>query len=151
MATISGTLSTVSNSAVGVIALDGELTYAITGTQAVAVCVLERDARGNGAWVPITPPLRVGDTGSFPVKAGDSYRMRTIAYTSGTVTYSFITPAVVTARVTLGSGNPTITFGAGAPAATEPNGSIYMRSDGTTNTRLYVSQGAGTWSPITSA
>lgn len=151
MATISGTLTSINTSAVGVIALDGELTYAITGTQAAAEVRLEKAYTGALAWAPVTPLLRVGATGSMPVKAGESYRMRTTAYTSGTVTYSFITPAAGVSRVTLGSGNPTITFGAGAPAATEPNGSIYMRSDGTTNTRLYVSQGAGTWSPITSA
>jgi hypothetical protein len=47
-------------------------------------------------------------------------------------------------------GGPTLTWGTGAPTATEPNGSLYMRTDGTTaSTRLYVSAGAGTWNAVT--
>lgn len=39
----------------------------------------------------------------------------------------------------------TITAGSGAPASTQPNGSLYMRTDGTSGSRLYVSAGGGTW------
>jgi hypothetical protein len=38
-----------------------------------------------------------------------------------------------------------ITAGAGAPTSTKPSGSLYMRTDGGVGTRLYVSQGAGSW------
>lgn len=37
-----------------------------------------------------------------------------------------------------GAGAPTITSGAGAPSASEPNGSIYLRTDGGASTTLYV-------------
>ena len=49
------------------------------------------------------------------------------------------------------SGGPTITTGNGAPSATQPNGSIYLRKDGAANTRLYVSEGGGAWSAILSS
>jgi hypothetical protein len=40
--------------------------------------------------------------------------------------------------------SPTITSGSGAPSAAEPNGSIYLRTDGTNATTLYV-RAAGAW------
>lgn len=41
-------------------------------------------------------------------------------------------------------GTPTITSGSGAPSASEPNGSIYMRTDGGASTTLYIRH-SGTW------
>jgi hypothetical protein len=49
---------------------------------------------------------------------------------------------------TAGAAGPTWTAGTGAPASTQPNGSLYSRTDGTTGTRLYVSSGGGTWLPV---
>jgi len=49
------------------------------------------------------------------------------------------------------SGGPTITSGAGAPSSTQPNGSLYLRTNGAASTRLYVSEGGGTWSAIASS
>lgn len=46
-------------------------------------------------------------------------------------------------RVRLASGSPTITYGAGAPAGDEPDGSLYLRTDGI-GTGLYVRQ-EGAW------
>ena len=43
--------------------------------------------------------------------------------------------------------SPTITSGVGVPSASEPNGSIYMRVDGTNSTTLYVRAG-GAWSAL---
>lgn len=40
--------------------------------------------------------------------------------------------------------SPTITSGAGAPSATEPNGSLYFRTDGGASTTLYVRH-TGAW------
>lgn len=59
-------------------------------------------------------------------------------------------PAAVTATtLTVGSTTgPTWTVGAGAPVATQPLGSLYSRTDGGVGTTLYVSQGGGTWNPI---
>lgn len=57
------------------------------------------------------------------------------------------------ASVGLGSGpGPGIFFGSGVPTVSAPQGSIYLRSDGsTTATRMYVSTGAGTWTNVVTA
>jgi len=44
--------------------------------------------------------------------------------------------------------SPTLTSGAGAPTATEPAGSFFIRNDGTVPTSLYRSAGGGTWAPV---
>lgn len=46
--------------------------------------------------------------------------------------------------VELGSGGPTITTGTGAPSHSAPNGSVYLRTDGTSTTTLYI-RAAGAW------
>lgn len=43
---------------------------------------------------------------------------------------------------------PTWTKGTGAPASTQPKGSIFSRTDGGVGSTLYVSQGGGTWNPV---
>lgn len=51
-------------------------------------------------------------------------------------------------EIEMGTAGPTITTGAGVPAATEPVGSMYLRTGGGVGTTLYVSQGAGTWNAV---
>lgn len=46
-------------------------------------------------------------------------------------------------RVRLGQGSPTITYGIGAPAGEEPNGSVYLRTDGA-GPNLYAREN-GAW------
>ena len=48
-----------------------------------------------------------------------------------------------------GSSGPTWTSGSGAPTSTQPNGSLYSRSDGTLGNRLYVSTGSA-WNAVMS-
>jgi hypothetical protein len=50
-------------------------------------------------------------------------------------------------RTGLASG-PTWTSGVGAPASTQPVGSMFSRTDGAVGTTLYVSRGAGTWNAV---
>jgi hypothetical protein len=59
----------------------------------------------------------------------------------------------VAANLGSASTNPGIYFGSGAPTASAPQGSLYVRSDGSsTSTRLYVAtNSAGTWTNVTSA
>jgi hypothetical protein len=40
---------------------------------------------------------------------------------------------------------PTIRAGTGAATGTQPSGSLWLRTDGTTANRLYVTSGGGTW------
>jgi hypothetical protein len=66
-----------------------------------------------------------------------------------------ISVARATGRVTLsdslqigGGSGPTWTSGAGAPSSSQPNGSLYSRTDGSTGSRLYVSAGGGSWNAV---
>jgi hypothetical protein len=52
------------------------------------------------------------------------------------------------AKIITSGGGCTWTSGSGAPSAAEPNGSLYSRIDGTSGSRLYVSQGEGVWSAV---
>ena len=45
----------------------------------------------------------------------------------------------------IGLTGPSITGGSGAPSATKPIGSLFLRIDGGVGTHLYVSQGGGSW------
>jgi hypothetical protein len=49
---------------------------------------------------------------------------------------------------TNGGSGPTWTAGTGAPSSTQPNGSLFSRTDGSTGSRLYVSAGGGTWNAV---
>lgn len=50
--------------------------------------------------------------------------------------------------LTVGSGAATVNSGTGAPTATRPVGSLYLRTDGASGSRLYVSAGGGTWNAV---
>lgn len=47
-----------------------------------------------------------------------------------------------------GTSGPTWTVGTGLPAATQPRGSLFSRTDGAVGSTLYVSRGAGTWNAV---
>lgn len=65
------------------------------------------------------------------------------------------TPAAASAvsALTFGSAGLTITWGTGAPSQTQPKGSLYIRTDGSSvATRMYINtDGAGTWTNFTTA
>ena len=46
--------------------------------------------------------------------------------------------------------SPTLTGGSGAPSATEPNGSVYLRTNGSSASTLYV-RVSGAWVPTSPA
>jgi hypothetical protein len=60
------------------------------------------------------------------------------------------TPGAVTGTSvrTLSTTGPTWTAGTGAPASTQPLGSMWSRTDGSVGTTLYVSRGGGTWNAV---
>lgn len=60
------------------------------------------------------------------------------------VTWSATAVEFASANIVLGAGGPTITAGAGVPGTTPPDGSIYLRTDGTSITTIYV-RAAGAW------
>jgi hypothetical protein len=53
-----------------------------------------------------------------------------------------------TGGITVGASGPTLTSGSGAPSATQPVGSLYLNTSGSTGSRLYVSAGSGTWNAV---
>ena len=63
---------------------------------------------------------------------------------TGKVTFRDVGP---TAGIEMGGSGPTITTGTGAPSHSAANGSIYLRTDGTASTTLYVRAG-GAWSAL---
>jgi hypothetical protein len=86
-----------------------------------------------------TDTLTIQGNGATPIISGTNMNTTPIVLLPG-------------AKVIVGAtGKPSITSGTGAPVATEPNGSLYLRTDGAANTRLYISEGGGVWAPVTSA
>jgi hypothetical protein len=64
------------------------------------------------------------------------------------LTWAAAGAVTVAGTLTLGQNGPTIIPGTGAPSAVMPASSIYLRTDGGTGTRLYVSAGGGTWNAV---
>lgn len=67
---------------------------------------------------------------------------------TGTVT--FAGPVTVSSAAGLTVNGPTIRSGTGAATGTQPSGSFWIRTDGTAGSRIYVSQGGGTWVAVAS-
>lgn len=59
--------------------------------------------------------------------------------------------AVKTSESQLPSAAPTITAGSGAPTATEPNGSIYLRTDAANADQAIYARVGGSWVAIDGA
>lgn len=60
------------------------------------------------------------------------------------------TPALIINTLAVG---PNVYYGSGAPTITAPQGSLYLRSDGSsTSTRMYINTtGSTTWTAVTTA
>lgn len=69
--------------------------------------------------------------------------------TPGTV-YSAVQIKVISGACTggLGVGSVNVYSANGAPTCVAPNGSLYMRADGGSGSRMYVSAGGGTWNAV---
>lgn len=55
---------------------------------------------------------------------------------------------VKTSATQLVTAAPTITAGSGAPSATEPNGSLYLRTDGANADESLYQRVGGSWVPV---
>lgn len=73
--------------------------------------------------------------------SGSTLSTITISRATGKITFPDVGS---TAGIELGSSGPTITTGTGAPSHSAPNGSVYLRTDGTSTTTLYI-RAAGAW------
>lgn len=65
-----------------------------------------------------------------------------------TATSFYATNFVYAQAYTFGLTGPALLYGNGAPTSTQPSGSIWIRTDGGLNNRIYVSQGGGSWNAI---
>lgn len=65
--------------------------------------------------------------------------------------WAFVGVGVRPASTTLDSATPTITSGSGAPSSTEPAGSLYLRTDGSTADLLLYVMISTTWTPMVGA
>jgi hypothetical protein len=83
--------------------------------------------------------LRVISSGGSAVNA--------VTFDTGGGITSVATVTGLTIRTGASSG-PTWTTGTGAPASTQPVGSLYSNTSGAAGARLYVSAGGGTWTAV---
>lgn len=169
------TFTAVGVSAVSTVTVVGSTTVTLTNTSSFKGTVfLEGSSDGGKSWTPMPTPLTQGTMVAGPLTfdiptpiTSMQIRLNCTQYTSGTLTYAFA-PQVVPVFTTSGGapqpqlasilgvsqgggGNPcTISSGLGAPSSVQPNGSLYMRADGSTNTRLYISNGS-TWVAVSSS
>lgn len=107
------------------------------------------------------PALRAGTdittTGALTVGSLASTAGVTATTVTGTGVVTGVSSTAVTAggvkAFGLGSDTVAITWGSGAPTLSAGQGSLYLRTDGSsTSTRLYVnSDGATTWVAVTTA
>lgn len=65
-----------------------------------------------------------------------------------TATSFYATNYVYAQAYNFGLTGPVLLSGNGAPTSTQPSGSIWIRTDGGLNNRIYVSQGGGSWNAI---
>lgn len=80
---------------------------------------------------------------------GAARQIMDIYQRSSTSALTWSVPLTFLAQMNIGAaGGPNIQAGAGAATGTQPAGSIWLRTDGATGTRLYVSAGGGTWNAV---
>lgn len=85
-----------------------------------------------------------GDVGGVLYFHTSNYMQLTVNATAALLAYSDrLVISNTNNEIEMGAGGPTITTGSGAPSAGEPNGSIYLRDDGT-GPNLYVREN-GAW------
>jgi len=153
----------------------GSTTVTLTNTSSfIGTVFMEGSPDGGKSWARASTSLLTGTMGAGPYTVdiptpfvGLQIRLNCTAYTSGTLTYAFAGQAVpvfttlggnpqpimasILGVAQGGGGNPcTISSGLGAPSSIQPNGSLYMRADGGSNTRLYISNGS-TWVAVSSS
>jgi hypothetical protein len=99
----------------------------------------------------VSPNMILANTTGSPVISIDAQNTSgSILLRTNSVTQLLITDTAVTVTqpLTINASGPTIRSGTGAATGTQPAGSLWLRTDGTTANRLYVSAGAGTWAAV---
>jgi hypothetical protein len=91
---------------------------------------------------------RYNDAGSFQGNAFSIARATGLVDIPNLHAGAMSGPAITVTTLSITTGGPTIRAGTGAATGTQPAGSLWMRTDGSAGARLYVSAGAGTWTPV---
>lgn len=127
--------------------------YAATQSGAISLTAVENFTdTANGTRIDFVTTAAGGIAHSTSMTLQDSGVLTIGATAASGATKLQVTGGALLDNVAIGtSAGPTITSGSGAPSGTQPNGSIYLRTDGAANTRFYVSEGGGTWAAIASA
>lgn len=169
----SNTGGIISNTVVPSTAAANKFATAISNTGVVtytqpSAANLSNGVTGTGAIVLANAPALLGSasavsltlSGAFAVTGNTSLTgslAGSVAAFTGTVT-GLSTTAVTsggaaTAAYTVGTTQLGVYFGSGAPTISAPQGSLYLRTDGSsTSTRMYVNQnGSTTWTSVTTA
>lgn len=115
--------------------------------------------RGGGTDVPVADggtglstltahSLQVGNGASSPTQLSVGATGTVLTGSTGADPVFSAAPALTS--VAIGTGGLTITSGSGAPATTQPKGSLYLRTDGgAVNDRMYVAtDSAGAWTAV---
>jgi hypothetical protein len=130
-------------------AVNGEITF---GGTAAAPALKINNVAGQNRWVTVTPsnggnPTISTSGGSLAVDAN----IVALSYIQGYRDSGI--PVGGVGNIGIGVGTTGIGFyiGSGPPTATLAAGSIYLRTDGGPNTRIYSSAGGGVWHGMTSA
>lgn len=107
--------------------------------------------------IQLTDPTSVAEDNDLPgaavhqvdqTQAGAATQPALLARADPTVGWAFTGQPMTVDALKIGASSPTaITAGNGAPTTSTAPG-LYFRKDGSPGARLYVSQGAGAWSPI---
>lgn len=123
------------------------------GTQLLGLVEIEHGGTGVGS-VGSANTVFTSTGSAVLYKLLDNSNIDTAAAIAGTkISPNFGSQNVATtgtvqgASVILGSSGPTITTGAGVPSSSPPDGSIFLRTDGTADTALYTRQ-SGAWTVI---
>jgi hypothetical protein len=128
------------------------------GTTIQATGITQAPASGAGSSFTISAQSAAGSNntgGSITIASGaktgsgyDGY----IYFQAGNTVEAFILSTDATSAGGLGIGStpgtdPTISRGTGIPSTTQPNGSLFLRTDGTNASAIYVRE-SGVWSAI---
>jgi hypothetical protein len=134
---ISISAGTIFNNRADGIRIDTASPAIVLGTQTV---VRSNGGYGVNATVAITQ-ISLG----YATFSGNTSGVMSSNVTSNVAFYGSLQVAKVNMN---SSSGPNIQAGTGAATGTQPAGSIWIRTDGSTGSRIYVSAGGGTWNAI---
>lgn len=118
---------------------------------------VDTNTASSATGIKITAAAAAGGVAVAAISSGSNENLTIDSKGTGTITFQTGTavPAggAAAAAVRIGTSGPGVFVGSGAPTVTAPQGSLYLRTDGSsTSTRAYINTDSGTtWTAITTA